>query len=351
MAELNRDDGWARGRPSSLRKALIETRRRSWVVILSIVLVGAVTWGVTTVISRSYTAESILVVRAGGPLAAQPDASTKLAATYATLIPLDTGVQEAVERSLPDQRNSSFTASNDANTALLRANYKAPNAGLAIAGARAVARAISGGKPASASIAPNTIAIVRLPSRATGSASTPAEIVLVGAVLGLLLGLILVAFWRSRDIRIDDVRELRQQLRCPCFDVGARSSTGLSTLAETLASTSGIISILPSTPRDQHAESRLLEQLVKIAPGERFLSAGPPGSEQAGELTAVAADSLLLVVSTGARAAELDEAVDILERYGVTPSYAALVGRRIPSLSPSTTPVDEVSISTSRPTG
>jgi len=352
VAELNRDDGWATSQPSSLRKMLIEARRRSWLVILSIVLVGAVAWGAATLLSRSYTAESILVVRAGGPLAAQPDASTKLAATYATLVPLDSKVQEAIERALPSQQGSSFTASNDANTALLRVTYKAPNSRLAVDGAQTVAHVISGSKPASASIAPNTIDVVRLPHTATSSGSTPGELILIGAILGLLLGLVLVVFWRSRDARIDVLRELRQQLSCPCFDASVHSASGLHILVETLtSSTASTICVLPCTSRDQRAETRLLEELIKAVGQERFLIAGPPGSEQAGELVAVTADSILLVVSTGTRAAGLSEAIDILKRYNAIPTYAALVGKHIPSLPMRTASEDELSISSAHPAG
>lgn len=332
---------------SSSRKRLIEAARRGWLVILSTILVAAVAGGVASALSRTYSAEVVLVVRAAGPLAAQPEASTKLAATYATLIPLDSRIQSAVERVVPNNLNASFTATNDANTALLRVSYTTSTSQGAIKGALAVAHVITGPKTASPSITPNTIADVRLPTSATKSGGTPAELIPIGAVLGLLLGFVLVAFWRSHDARIDDIRELRQQLRCPCFEVGVRPVGAMNGLLDALGSNPGqTIAVLPPSARDRSSAEALRAALADALGQERVLAASPPGSEQAGELTAAGADVTLVVVSGGARSAELSEAIDVLERYGSAPSYAVLMSKREPSSLPTrVVPSEEMDVS------
>jgi len=323
----------ARVNPSSSpRKLLIEARRRGWLVLLCAVLVAAVAYGAARALSRSWSAEAVFVVRVGGPLSAQPDASTKLATTYATLIPLDSAVQSAVAAA---GAHGSFTASSDANTAVLRVTYKGGSEGSATRGAAAVARAISGPTPASASIAPRTIAIVRLPASATRSGGTPAQAALVGAVLGLLLGLVLVAFWRARDARVDDLRELRRELSCPCFEVDRRSAAGSQALIEALASSPHrTAAVLPCRARDERAAAALRGAIAQALGDERAIGAAPPGSDAAGELVAAGADATILVVATGARLAELGEAVDVLSRYDAAPAFAVLARRGGPPATP-----------------
>ena len=74
---------------------MIETFRRGWVVVLAVVVAAAAAWAAGKALTHSYNAEAVLVVRVGGPAAAQPDASTKLASTYATLLPLDAAVMRS----------------------------------------------------------------------------------------------------------------------------------------------------------------------------------------------------------------------------------------------------------------
>jgi hypothetical protein len=314
---------------ASPRKLLVEARRRGWLVALAVALAAVAAWGAGQALSRDHSAEAVLAVRVGGPLAAQPDASTKLAATYATLIPLDSTVQSAVDRALPVGRPTSFTMTNDANTAVLRIDYKASTGQQAIAGANTVARTIAADLPPSRSIAPGSLGIVRLAHSATRSGGTPVQLAIVGGALGLLLGLVLVAFWRSRDARIDDVRELRRQLLCPCFEVDGRSGAGARSLVEALASSgSRTAVVLPCRRRDERAAGVLRATLSPVLGEERALRAAPPGSDEAGELVAAAADATVLVVVPGVRVAEVAEAVDVLARYGASPAYCVLAGKR-----------------------
>jgi capsular polysaccharide biosynthesis protein len=310
--------------PSSRRKILTEIRRRGWLVALATVLVMVVAWGVGKALPHEYSAEAVLVVRAGGPLSAQPDASTSLAATYATVIPLDTSIQTALERALPGHKNPNFTATNDPNTAVLRVGFEAPTSTESINGTRAVAQAISGPNPMSETIAPDSVAIARLPTSASRSA-TAGELVAVGAVLGLLLGLVLVAFWRSRDARIDDLRELRHYLKCPSFEVDTRTSAGLRPLFNALADATGdTTAVVPCSRRQERAADALCRILNNAFGAGHVTRTAVPGSEDAGELAAAATDTRILVITPGIRVAELEDAVEILGRFEASPSHAIL---------------------------
>jgi hypothetical protein len=309
--------------PTSRRKFFIEVRRRGWVVALSVVLVVLVAWGVGKALPPSYSAEAVLVVRAPGPLAEQPNSSTKLAATYATVISLDSSVEATVERALGDS-SVSYAASNDPNTAVLRLNVSADTKADAIRGAVAAARSVSGAHPVSKNIGPRTVAVVSLPDSASGT-SVSGTTLAVAAVLGALLGFVLLAFWRPRDARVDTVRELRDQVACPCLEVDLGSGAGLGPLFEALTAVVGQSAVvMPCRAKDAKVSDAVYEVLSKPFGETSMMQAGAPGSEDAGELAAVNAGVRILVVGPGTRVAEVRQAADTLERYDVPPSYAVL---------------------------
>jgi capsular polysaccharide biosynthesis protein len=319
-------------KPGSRRKLAVELRRRAWIVIVSILVVGGVAALVGSALPDKYTAEAVLVVRAGGPLAAQPDASTNLATTYATIIPLDARIRKAVEEKLPQAEEVDFTTTNDPNTAVLRLSFSAPSEEEAIKGANIVTRAIAGPDPVSETIASDSIGVSLLPDSASGSA-TATQLIAVGTVLGALLGFVLVAFSRSRDARVDELRELRKHVSCPCFEIHLGTATGLPPLANALAdSEGGTTVVLPATKKGEPAADSLATGLKNTLKPKPVMRAAPPGSEDAGELAAAAADNSVLVIIPGERIVALQDAVDILGRYSAGPKFAALVigknGRR-----------------------
>jgi hypothetical protein len=311
---------------SSRRKLWAEVVRRGWLVVLTTVLVAALGWGVSKALTHSSEAEAVLVVHAAGPLADQPDASTKLAATYATLIPLDSKIQDAIEKVVPG--DTSYTTSNDPNTAVLRLDFSAPDPGRAIEGAKVAVEAITGPDPVSDVIDPSSVQKVRLPTSATGTTSS-GELAAVGAILGLVLGAILVAFWRGRDPRIDDLADLRGELTCPCYEVEARSARGTRPFFGALAHSGGRRTVLvPCGPRQVRA-AELLRNIVNDAFGPDFVGVvGVPGSEEAGELEAAGADRAVLVCSPGIKTFAVTDAADLFKRQGATIDCAVLVSGR-----------------------
>jgi hypothetical protein len=310
-------------RSDSQRKFLIEVRRRGWVVVLSTLLVVGVAWQVGKLVPPSSSAEAVLVVHATGPEAEQANSSTKLAATYASLIPLDAAIKRTVESALPSGLKS-YTTSNDPNTAVLRVNLKARTKSEAIEGAGVVARAVSGPDPASANIAANTVAIVSLPTSASGSVFST-DLLAVAVVLGLLLGFILLSFWRPRDVRVDTLQELRRHFECPCLEVHLATTLSPRPLIDLTAGADGrTTAVVPCRAQDVQAADALCEMLSKVSERGSVTRTGVPGSEEAGELAAANADSTILVVVPGVRLTAIEEVSDLLDRYRASPAYAIL---------------------------
>jgi hypothetical protein len=315
-------------RSTGRRKFFTEVRRRGWLVVLSTLVAAAAAWGIGNALPQKSSAEAVLVVRAGGPLAEQPSSSARLAATYAALIPLDSKVEAALYRSLPSD-STTYSSSNDPNTAVLRLNVSAASEGEAIEGSKVLARALTGRRPASRNILPNSVAVASLPTSGSSSVAS-ADLLVIGALLGLLLGFVLLAFWRPRDARVDNLPELRRELDCPCFEVHVATGTGLRPLFDALANDAGrTIVVIPCTPRSAAAANSLSQVLNNAFGKGRAAVAAPPGSEEAGELSAANADTAILVLDPGARIAALREAVDILGRYeDAKPDYAVFATDR-----------------------
>ncbi len=310
-------------------KTFLELRRRAWLVLLATGLVLASAFVLAKTVTTKYSAESVLVVQANGPLAGQPDASTRLAATYATLIPLDAHIRAALEGEVPGADGSGLSTTNDTNTAVLRIGFESSHAAGAIAGATAVARAISGPKPQTPTITPGTISIVRLPEEATSTRVSTVELLVAGGVLGGVLGLVLVAFWRARDRRIDDVRDLRKRVECQCLRLDPRVPESVETLIALLArrENDGVVALVPATQRECQMLQRVRDAIAPPLAAARISIAGVPGSEEVDELAAVGADVIVLVVSPGTRCTRVSESLDLLARWGALPSLAVLASR------------------------
>jgi capsular polysaccharide biosynthesis protein len=302
---------------------LIETRRRGWLLVASTILVAVIGWAISHAIAHNSEAETVLVVKAAGPVANQPDESTKLAATYATLIPLDSKIAVAVEAKLG--READFSTTNDVNTSVLRLTFTAPTGSEAIEGSRVASETISGPNPSSRVIAPNSVQIVRLATSATSSTSST-ELIAVGAVLGLILGAVLIAFWRARDPRIDDLNDLRNQLRCPCYELDTRTAAGVRPFFGAIANLPGQKTVLvPCGPR-QVPVADAVGKIINRAFGQTYVHAvGAPGTEDAGEIEAANADADVLVLSPGLRTIALTDSVDLLERQETKIDCAVLV--------------------------
>jgi capsular polysaccharide biosynthesis protein len=307
------------------QKLFLEVRRRGWLVALTVLVCLLTAWVAGKAIGTSSSAEAVLVVKAKGPITDQPNASTKLATTYATLIPLDPRVERAVEAAVPGGEEWSLKTTNDPNTALIHLIFDAEDPNTAVTGAKSASRSVAGAAPVTANIAPGTISIAKLPTSADESSLTT-QLLVMAVLLGALLGLVLVAFWRAGDARIDTLDELRRLLTCRCFEVRFRAKAGFPPLFDALGDRDGPrIALIPVREQDQQGVRPLATTLRNAFGKENVSSGAVPGSAGAGELDAADADTTLLVLTPGVREVELRDALDALGRYRALPAYAILV--------------------------
>ena len=110
---------------------------------------------------------------------------------------------------------SNISATNDFNTTIERPLFSDRYPAVALKGARFLAESVSGPAPVSAQIAPRSLTIVRLPSQVTSQAMGTKSVVVLGAILGALLGVVLLLAWERSDPRIDDLETLRAEIHCP----------------------------------------------------------------------------------------------------------------------------------------
>jgi hypothetical protein len=307
-------------------KFLIELRRRGWVLALSVAAALAAVLALADAGPSESSAEAILVVRAQGRLAEQPDSSTRLAATYAKLIPVDARVENTVKRTIPDPAGWSIATTNDPNTALLRLVFSAELAEDAVDGAGLAAKAISGPRPVSRNIRPNSVAIVSVPTSAQGSGGTGQSLA-VGLILGVFIGLVIISYWRRRDARVDTIAEARDTLACPCFE-HRRDKQSDARLAHAVEiAGDGPIAVVPGRSRDKVVAESVFKALTAELGKKDVFKAAAPESADAGELIAAKADTVILVFASGIRKDDLDHAADILDRHRAAPACAIFARR------------------------
>jgi capsular polysaccharide biosynthesis protein len=352
--------------------------RRGGIVLLAVALVPLAAYLVTSGLHRSYTAEALVVVPSGagpkGPGNAQE--ADKLAVTYAAVIPQDDRVLDRIARRLGVNRSlvkRELTAVTDQATSLIHLRFTDDRSNIAVAGARVAAEAVTAPVRVSPSIAPGSIALVRLPTTPTGS-SGPATTVPIGIVLGLVLGLILLVAWERTDARTDDVASLEAETGCPATrlgDLSTRSSTALLQRWERLAGPPApriaLVAAAANTDSAAAAAAQHLHDAAKREgmaieiedwragageyarppaqsngsgnpaaaqrrPADRtaLVVASAPGPDVAAEAAILDADFVVLVASPGERAADIRRTLGVLEQFRVSPGWALLAERRRP---------------------
>ena len=180
--------------------------RHGWILLVTALagIVGG--WFIARHEPVSYVAQATLVVQSGatgfGPGSAN-EAGT-LATTYAAVIPTDEAVLSAAGAILgvaPATVSHSLSVVVETGTSVLLLTYSAPKPTRAIRGATAIAEIVGGPASASVAIPAGSIAIVRLPGTANQPRPLRSYGMPVGAVLGLMLGFMLVLAAERSDPR------------------------------------------------------------------------------------------------------------------------------------------------------
>ena len=311
----------------------------------------------------SYRAQVVMLVPpAGGPTEGiNPDDADHLATTYAGVIPADQdllGLLAHATGQSSSQVGQNLSVVNEQNTSILQISFKASTAAVATQGARTVANLVSGPNPVPAGIVPSSIAVVALAQNpgTAAAAGGSSKAIVIGAALGLVLGLVLLVAWERSDPRIRDPRELADQIGCPATPVDRLSPTAAHALVERWASLTdrvpARVAILPADasvagqtedaiellrdgagPLARHVDARsgLLHDELEHAGGNGdgstgvvLVQAAPPGGESAGEATALGCDLAVVAVPAGARAAEIRQLAEELTNFGIMPVWALL---------------------------
>jgi capsular polysaccharide biosynthesis protein len=340
------------------------------VIALCAITVAILAYLVASARSTTYSAEALGVVHQSSSLT--PDQANRLAVTYASLIPKDAAIRRRVAAAVettPGEVGRRLSVFNDSTTALLRIDYRGTSADDALAGARATLRSLAGPNPTSANIAPGSIGVVQLPTRASGSKNVKSSVV-VGVLLGLGLGALLVIALQRGDPRIEDTDELTAQLGCPASAFEPLSDIGARALVErwrVLAGRPGL-QVVALLPVREGMEEQLRDVALRLADAEESVEPlalapgahpeeslddfgratstnggsqrpGParqlvlvaghvPGDESGGEALAMMCDLTVLVVPQGLRRSEIEAAVGVLEKFGARPAWVIMVGAR-----------------------
>ncbi|MGH9063310.1 MAG: Wzz/FepE/Etk N-terminal domain-containing protein, partial [Acidimicrobiales bacterium] len=197
--------------------------RRGWVIVVTTVLAAVAALAVSHARTVKYVAEAVLVVQSGasgnGPGSANEAAT--LAQTYAGLIPQDGAILQVVSSglglpALAVQRDITVTIQN--GTSILDVHFTDASPSVALAGAAAVAQAVSGPAPATPTIPGGSVVLVHLPTVASQTHSAAGEVVPLGIILGLVLGAVLVVIWERVDGRVDAAADLAGEVDFPTWD-------------------------------------------------------------------------------------------------------------------------------------
>jgi capsular polysaccharide biosynthesis protein len=307
-----------------------------------------------------YVAEVVLIVptNGGGPSEGiNPDDADHLAQTYAGVIPSDDTLLKDVGKRLGESSSTvgqNLSVVNEQNTSLLQITYKDAQPDQAAKGARTVAALLSGPSPVAAGIVPSSLATVSAPKNPGPVSKSSGKAIVIGAALGLILGIVLLIAWERSDPRVRDPRELSTQIGCPATPVDRLSPGAARALLERWASLTdhvpARVAVLPSSPAVEaqaeaavsdlraaggrlvhHVDARtgiLADDLASrnghSETGVVLVQAGPPGGESAGEAIALGCDLTVVVVPSGSRAADIRELGEELTSFGIVPVWALL---------------------------
>jgi len=311
--------------------------RRAWLLALALVAGSAGGWFAGVHAGTSYGAQATLLVQSGagktGPGGAND--ALALATTYSAVIPKDQAILGASGGSLamtPSAVSKALSVTVQTGTSLLLLNFTASTPNQAVRGATAVARAVASSTRLTAAIAPGSVAIVSVPTSAHRQGTLHKYGIVLGAFLGLVVGIILVLAAERADPRIDDAASMASA-------TGSRAALvpndlSLAELARVLSDigrTNGGLTIVPINVTDTAPTMELARGLRSSWPANGpAVAISPSFSSGVVELSRGSGPTVL-ISHPGARQRDVVAASERLRMIGRPPVWAVLAHRRLRS--------------------
>lgn len=285
----------------------------------------------------SYAAQATLVVQSGagksGPGSAND--ALALATTYSALIPKDQSILSTASGTLNMSTSAiekNLTVTVESGTSLLLLTFSSSTEQGAVKGADAVARAVASNTPLTAAIAAGSVAIVNVPNSASVQGTMHKYGIVIGAFLGIVIGLILVLAAERADPRIDDATGMAAATGCRAAIVPADLSFAeLARMLVDAGREKGGLTVVPISVADTTPTMELARGLRPCWPPDGpAVAISPAFSSGVVELSRGHGPTVL-VSHTGARRREIVAATERLRMIGRPPVWAVLSNRRLRS--------------------
>ncbi|MDQ1641009.1 MAG: hypothetical protein QOJ90_360 [Actinomycetota bacterium] len=336
---------WSHLRPRVLR--------RLWIVALALaitVLAAQFLAGGQSASHRSWQSDALLVVNESGkdPLRTAP--------TYAAVISEDGTILPAVARAAGvdvDTAKSRLSVTTLQLTALLRVSYTGDSANEATSAVGALIAAVTGPRPVSQAIAPQSVIVVRDVSQAQAIQQSGTPVLRLALLLGLALGIVLAVALDRADPRVDDEDTVGEAVGTPVTSLRRADTAQLAAMLQRWADLNpspARIALVESGPMSRGAANaagrRLIEAAVAGSRPVRVVRQADDTSDQSSPadkgaaltlvtyddssaigLAALKADSTVIVAGEGAPLAEVKRQRRALLELGASPLWCLVVPR------------------------
>lgn len=352
-------------------KTVATLRRRALVVLFAAALGMFGAWAVSSTQQTTYRARAVVAVPVFNPPSDDPAAdpnlgrpldASRLALSYASLIPEDLSIFQAVSNETGialDVLIKAITVENTLDTPLIEVVVVGTTADDVAATMASLVAAVTGPTPASASIAPDSLQTVRIEAPVASSSISPMVAMLAGLVLGAAIGGVVAVFWERSQPRIDTASEVNTLIGFPAHDtrpVADESGAWILRRWSDMAGDAGRVLVVPCKPTKLAKVSSIVAALsepVNIAAVDRPQTGSPsdtavqdlvitvPGPDGGSlhrplvvRLTHLPGNSnnippkvdqagvVVMTIPRGTRIAEVGAAVDLLASAGLTPAWA-----------------------------
>jgi len=315
-----------------MRRYVLAPLSRRWPIVVLCVLIASLSAYATAQLrSSSYTADAVLVVPSVGPGPGKAEEATRLATTYAALIPQDQRLLQYVGARFgltAKQVGRHVTATTDTTTALVVVHYRADGSDLARRGATIFADALAGAHPVTPNVVPRSLSIVHLPTHATASKGA-GTIALLGGIVGLFVGIILLVAMERADPRIDHEDDLSGHIGCPVTSVSQLSYETAAAIVRrwrmlTHAAQPTIalvrIALVPMSARAERSLPALADFLAGAGKVDRVQFVVCPARGANGGLAE--ADGVVVVAPRGGAVSELTTTLEAIRVFGARELWA-----------------------------